>query len=96
MSAREIGGLSPWRFLSVALGVALVGTGVAVVFGPERPAPVDAGVIVGFRFSGDFPHRCRLWIRPDGAPGDTRVLVDPNAESECLTARTFDRWRRLH
>ncbi len=58
-----------------------------------RLAP-DAGTVVGFRFSGDYVHRCRLWIKPTGETLNDRVLIDPNSEAECLNARIGDRWER--
>lgn len=59
-----------------------------------RLAP-NAGTIVGFRFSGDYPHRCRLWIKPPGSTITGRVLIDPNTEAECLGARIGDPWERV-
>jgi hypothetical protein len=83
-----------WRVAATGLGVVLMGTGAALVLAPDEPPAPTSGVVLGFRFSGDYAHRCRLWIRPDGASGDTRVLVEPNSDEECLQLRTFDRWWR--
>lgn len=83
-------------FLGALLVVLLMVAGLTWLVWPEPdPAPPRSGTVLGLRFSGDFPHRCRLWIRPEGAPREVRVLVDPNSEIECLDARTFDHWERV-
>jgi hypothetical protein len=83
-----------WRIVAMSVGVGLVTGGVVVACTPQMPAPVASGTVVGFRFSGDAPHRCRLWIKPTGRTLRNRVLLDPNSESECVNARIGDRWER--
>jgi hypothetical protein len=90
--------MSKWqmaaRFSAIMTAVMLVGLGVVWAFTPGEPEPVKAGTIVGYRFSGDYPHRCRLWIKPLGSTLRDRVLTDPNTERECLDSKIGDRWTR--
>jgi hypothetical protein len=77
----------------VALVLALAGVLGWWVY-PEEPPPVRQGTVAGWRFSGDYVHRCRLWIIPPGAFLNDRVLLDPNTEQECLDSRVGDWWER--
>lgn len=75
--------------------LALAGIGVLIQWRlpEEPPPPVTSGTVVGWRFSGDYPHRCRLWIKPPGAFLGDKVLVDPNSEAECLASEIGDWWQ---
>lgn len=89
------GRLKNWFYdWSVLVVLMLAGAGALVWWViPEEPAPpVTRGTVVGWRFSDDYPHRCRLWIKPPSAFLGDKVLVDPNDEAECLAAEIGDWW----
>lgn len=94
-AGRTLDWLAEWSGYLAAFMVVLLMTGALTwVVWPEEPERVDYGTVVGFRFSGSYPHRCRMWIKPGGATLRDRVLLDPNTEQECTDARIGDRWER--
>lgn len=86
-----------WAQLLVGIALAAACIVLIVWVVPRTGATLapTSGTVIGFRFSGDFPHRCRLWIKPAGNTIAHRVLLDPNSEAECLNARIGDRWERV-